>query len=213
MSGMTDDQLDDTFIELIGRSWTIYKETEYANAIDEAMLGGIITALVDCGFVLIDLNTASPWATASTAAGGTGAVDVGSTAGLGHHRLRFEEPSDQSRVDVAIKHLTPDPALASISGHRASAIIGYGRRVPSFTKVGQALKQEVQSSFIVSPEPGTVTFDADMSSGYVYAQIDLLLELQRYVDEHLAVDHDLLRRHLASVIYTMQTFIHVRFGG
>jgi len=70
----------------------------------------------------------------------------------------------------------------------------------------------MQSSFVVSPEPGTVTFDADLSSGYVYAQIDLLLELDRYVSEDLSVDHDLLRRHLASVVYTMKTFVQSRFG-
>jgi len=49
MSGMTDQELDDEFIDLVGRSWEMYKETEYATSIDEAMLGGVITALVDCG--------------------------------------------------------------------------------------------------------------------------------------------------------------------
>lgn len=195
MSGLSDQELDDQFIDLVGRSWEMYKETEYATSIDEAMLGGMITALVDCGFALIDLETANMW---SGAAGG--------------HRLRFEEPADHSRVNVSLRHLTPDPAVAKMIGHRASAVIGYGQRVPQFTKVGQAVKQEVQSGFIASPEPGTVTFDADLSSGYVYAQIDLLLEIERYVDEHLDVDHELLRKHIASVVYTMKTFIQARFG-
>lgn len=195
MSGMTDQQLDDAFIELVGRSWDMYKETEFATSIDEAMLGGVITALVDCGFVLIDLETANAWAGAA-----------------GTHRLRFEEPADHSRVNVSLQHLTADPAVAKMIGHRASAVIGYGQRVPEFGKVGQAVKQEMQSSFIVSPEPGTVTFDADISSGYVYAQIDLLMEIERYVDDHLDVDHELLRHHIASVVYTMKTFIQARFG-
>jgi len=195
MSGMTDQQLDDEFIDLVGRSWEMYKETEFATSIDEAMLGGVVTALVDCGFVLIDLETANMWA---------------GTAGA--HRLRFEEPADHSRVNVSLQHLTPDPAVAKMIGHRASAVVGYGQRVPQFSKVGQAVKQEVQSGFIASPEPGTVTFDADLSSGYVYAQIDLLLELERYVDDHLDVDHELLRKHIASIIYTMRTFIQARFG-
>ena len=219
MSGMTDQQLDDEFIGLIGRSWEMYKETELATSIDEAMLGGIITALVDCGFVLIDLETAGAWA-AMAAAGGTGTtttatggVDVGSTATSAHHQLRFEEPETHARVTVAVQHLTPDVASAKMIGHRASAILGYGERVPNFSQVGQALRQEVQSTFVVSPEPGTVTFDADLSSGYVYAQVDLLLELDRYVADDLAVDHDLLRRHLASVVYTMKTFVRTRFGG
>lgn len=218
MSGMSDQELDDEFIGLVGRSWDMYKETEFATSIDEAMLGGLITALVDCGFVLIDLETAGallgtvaadPATTTST----TAATSVGSAPTAAHHQLRFEEPGSKARVTVALEHLTPDVASAKMIGHRASAIIGYGERVKEFNKVGQAIRQEVQSTFVLSPEPGTVTFDADLSSGYVYAQIDLLLELDRYVAEDLAVDHDLLRRHLASVVYTMKTFVQTRFGG
>lgn len=217
MSGLSDQELDDEFIGLVGRSWDMYKETEFATSIDEAMLGGVITALVDCGFVLIDLETAGallgvvaadPAATTTATAG----TNVGSAATAAHHQLRFEEPETKARVTVALEHLTPDVASAKMIGHRASAIIGYGERVKEFNKVGQAVRQEMQSNFVLSPEPGTVTFDADLSSGYVYANIDLLLELDRYVAEDLAVDHDLLRRHLASVVYTMKTFIQSRFG-
>ena len=209
MSGLSDQELDDEFMGLVGRSWELYKDTEFATSIDEATLGGVITALVDCGFVLIDLETAgaAPVVTTTTTTGTAEPVVTG--AG---HQLRFEEPETQSRVTVQLEHLTPDVATAKIIGHRANAVIGYGQRVKEFNKVGQALRQEVQSSMIVSPEPGTVSFDADLSSGYVYAQIDLLLELDRYVSEDLSVDHDLLRRHLASVVYTMKTFVQMRFG-
>lgn len=212
MSGLTDQQLDDEFIALIDRSWEMYKETEFATSIDEAMLGGVITAMVDCGFALIDLNTASAWGTAAATAANATTTATATPAPSASHELRFEEPQTQARVALSLQHLTPDPAAAKMIGHRAAVVIGYGARVPNFARVGQALRQEVQSSFIASPEPGTVTFDADISSGYVYAQIDLLLELQRYVDDHFAVDHDLLRRHLASVVYTMKTFIESRFG-
>lgn len=215
MSGLSDQELDDEFIGLVGRSWDMYKETEFATSIDEAMLGGVITALVDCGFVLIDLETAGAMlgvVAADPAATPTAGTNVGSTATAAHHQLRFEEPETKARVTVALEHLTPDVASAKMIGHRASAIIGYGERVKEFNKVGQAVRQEMQSNFVLSPEPGTVTFDADLSSGYVYANIDLLLELDRYVAEDLAVDHELLRRHLASVVYTMKTFIQSRFG-
>lgn len=211
MSGLSDQELDDEFIGLVGRSWEMYKETEFATSIDEATLGGVITALVDCGFVLIDLDTAGALA-AVMAADPTAGTNVGSTATAAHHQLRFEEPETKARVTVALEHLTPDVASAKMIGHRASAIVGYGERVKEFQKVGQAVRQEMASNFVVSPEPGTVTFDADLSSGYVYAQIDLLLELDRYVSEDLSVDHELLRRHLASVVYTMKMFVQSRFG-
>ena len=213
MSGLSDQELDDEFIALVGRSWELYKETEFATSIDEAMLGGVITALVDCGFVLIDLET--PGAGLPAAASQTGVTVGDATAAIEpvmHNALRFEEPQTHARVTVELEHLTPDVATSKLIGHRAGVVVGYGERVPNFSQVGQAVRQEVQSGWIASPEPGTVTFDADISSGYVYAQIDLLLELDRYVGEDLTVDHDLLRRHLASVVYTMQTFIRSRFG-
>jgi len=216
MNGLTDQQLDDEFMGLVDRSWSMYKETEFATSIDEVMLGGVITAMVDCGFAIIDLNTAPAGPVAATASSG-GATTTASAAttvapAQVGHELRFEEPQTQSRVTLSLQHLTADPAAAKMIGHRAAVVVGYGQRVPNFSRVGQALRQEMQSSFIASPEPGTVTFDADISSGYVYAQIDLLLELERYVDEHMAVDHELLRKHLASIVYTMQTFVQSRFG-
>lgn len=216
MSGMTDQELDDEFVGLVGRSWELYKETELATSIDEVALGGIITAMVDCGFVLIDLETAGALATAvaatATTQTGTAPAAQSDTVGAEDHQLRFEEPSTGARVLVAMQHLTPDAGTAKLVGHRAQLVVGYGERVPNFSQVGQALRQEVSSSFIVSPEPGTVTFDADISSGYVYAQVDLLMELDRYVSESLQVDHDLLRRHLAAAVYTMRMFVRTRFG-
>jgi hypothetical protein len=218
MDGLTDQELDDEFVALVGRSWELYKETEHATTIDEVALGGIITALVDCGFVLIDLETAGATAapvattttTTTTTAGATSTTS--DTIGVEDHQLRFEEPSTGARVLVAMEHLTPDLATAKVMGHRAAVIVGYGERVPDFGRVGQAIRQEVASSFVMSPEPGTVTFDADLSSGYVYAQVDLLLELDRYVSESMEVDHALLRRHLAAAVYTMRMFVRSRFG-
>ncbi len=213
MSGLSDQELDDEVVALVNRSWKLYKETEFATSIDEAMLGGVITALVDCGFVLIDLETPGAGLAAAPAQSGiTVETGAASPVPVRNNSLRFEEPETHARVVVELEHLTPDVATSKLIGHRAAVVVGYGERVPNFSQVGQAVRQEVQSGWIASPEPGTVTFDADISSGYVYAQIDLLLELDRYVGEDLSVDHDLLRRHLASVVYTMQTFIRARFG-
>lgn len=220
MDGMTDQQLDDEFIGLLDRSWTLFKETEHASAIDEALLGGVITAMVDSGYVAIDVETAgaAPRVTstgAGTAPGsvaGPSAPPVGGiTPGVGHH-LRFEEPASKTRVTIDLQHLTADPGTAKVLGHRVIAEIGYGERVPNASQVTQAVRQEVTSAFVVCPEPGTVTFDADISSGYVYAQIDMILEPERYISESLEIDLDLLRRHIASVVYTMRTFIRTRFG-
>lgn len=208
MAGLSDQELDDEFMGLLKRSWELYKETEFASSVDEAVLGGIVTAMVDCGFVMIDIETVG-----ALALGGAGAVTVETTtAPIQQHQLRFEAPDTGARVTFALHHLTPDAGSAKLLGQMASAVVGYGERVPNFQQVSQALRQELASAFIASPEPGTVSWDSDIGSGYVYAQIDLLLELERYVAADLSVDHDQLRRHLASVVNTLRTFVRSRFG-
>lgn len=212
MAGLSDQQLDDEFVSLVDRSWTMYKETEKATTIDEVLLGGIITAMVDSGFVLIDISSGSSGGatttTTSTSTGGTAPV----VRRAGTHDLRFEVPTSGARVTVTLQHLTPDLASANVLGHRARLEVGYGERLGNAGQIGQALRSEVASTFIAAPEPGTVTFDADISSGYVYASVDVLVEPDRYVDDALSVDHDLLRRHIASLVHTMRTFVHTRFA-
>lgn len=188
MAGLSDQELDDEFIGLVDRSWSMYKETEKAMTIDETLVGGIITALVDCGFVLIDITSGNA------------------------HSLRFEVPTTGARVTVDVQHLTANVATANVIGHRADLVVGYGERLGKAGEIAQALRTEVASSFVATPEPGTVSFDADITSGYVYARIDLYLEPERYVGEDLSVDHDLLRRHIAALVHTMRTFVHARFG-
>jgi hypothetical protein len=188
MAGISDQELDDEFLALIDRSWEMYKETEKAMTIDETIVGGIVTALVDSGFVLIDITT-----------------------GL-QHSLRFEVPTTGARVTVDLEHLTPGLAASKVVGHRANLVVGYGERLGNAGQIGQALRTEVASAFVATPEPGTVTFDADIASGYVYARVDLYLEPERYVGEGLRVDHDLLRRHIAALVHTMRTFVHTRFA-
>ncbi len=214
MDGLSDQQLDDEFIALIDRSWAMYKETEKATTIDEVLLGGIITAMVDSGFVMIDITSGSLFGVAAPAAppAGTTAVPAAPTLPDGTHDLRFEVPTTGARVTVTLQHLTPDLASSSVIGHRARLEVGYGERLGNASQIGQALRSEVASAFVAAPEPGTVTFDADISSGYVYASIDVLVEPDRYVDDSLTVDHDLLRRHIAALVHTMRTFVHTRFA-
>lgn len=202
MSGMSDDELDLTFMNLVDGSWEIYKESQTASSVDEAFLAGAITALVDCGFVLIDITTEGMRigsGQASTLASG--------------HELRFEEPSTKARVLLHLHHLTPDAGSAKILGHRAAAVIGYGAKLPNITQVANAMRQEAQAAMVDTQEPGSVSFDADLSSGYVYAQVDLLLQMDQYFVAGFEIDHDLLRRHLASVVYTMKSFVNARFSG
>ena len=132
---------------------------------------------------------------------------------VNRHELRFEDPTSGARVALVLDHLTPDVGSAKVLGQRARIELGYGEQVPNFSQVGRALRQEMASTYVVSPEPGRVTFDADLSSGFVFCQVDLLWDLDRYVDGSMDVDADLLRKHLAATVHTLRKFLQLRFAG
>ena len=201
-----DQELDDTFMALVERSSEIYEETERATSMDEVFLGGVIAALGDSGFVLIDVVTGGSLRSTPSSAGQV-------VVPPHRHELRFEEPASGARVALVVEYLTPDAGSAKLLGQRARIQLGYGEQVPDFGQVGRALRQEMASTFVVSPEPGRVTFDADLSSEYVYCQVDLLLELDRYVDDSINVDADLLRKHVAATVHTLRKFLQLRFAG
>ena len=203
-----DQDLDDTFMELVERSSEIYKESEQATSVDEVFLGGVIAALGDSGYVLIDILTGGSLRNAGATSSTTQVA-----LPFNRHELRFEDPATGARVALVLDHLTPDVGSAKVLGQRARIQLGYGQRVPNFGQVGRALRQEMASTFVVSPEPGRVTFDADLSSGFVYCQVDLLWELDRYVDDSMDVDADLLRKHLAATVHTLRKFLQLRFAG
>jgi len=188
-------ELDDEFVALVSRSQELHRASPAGNAHDEMVLAGIIAALVDSGYVLIDVST-------------EGASTAGSVNSSGAHHLRFEEPEARSRVSVALQRPNADGGAAVPT----QLIVGYSEQVPNFNQVGQALRQEVASAFVVSPAPGTVTFDAEIATGYVTAQVDLLIELDSYVSPSFEIDHALLRRQLAAVVHTLRSFTRARFG-
>lgn len=213
MGGLSDQDLDDTFTELIDRSWSLYKQTEKATTIDEAIFGGIITAMVDSGFVLIDVASGmAPVSAATTTTTPTTTASTTVAPPPDTHDMRFELAESGARVTITLTHLTPDLASAQVIGHRARLDVGYGERVANAGQIRQALRSEIASAFVATPEPGNVVFDADISSGYVYASIDVLIEPEKYVNDALEVDHDLLRRHIASLVHTMRTFVRTRFA-
>lgn len=184
-----DSRLDAVFSELVERSWDWLSHRQRASQVDEVFLGGVITACLDRGVVLIDV-----------------------TSDGDHHYLRFEDLSDNSRRIFRMTHLTRDPAQAEVLGHRASLVVGYGERVGDIGTVMSALKSEFKSGFLASPEPGTVTVDADVTSGYVYAQVDLFWKLDDYVRSDFSIDRERLELHIEACVHALRKYLRGRFA-
>ena len=189
VSASEDDRLDAIFGEIVRKSWDLVTERELAQHIDEVFLGSVITASLDDGYSLIDLNS-----------DGT------------HHYLRFENMADGSRLIVRLRHLTGDLVTAKVLGQQASAVIGYGEKAKNMSSVMSALKAEFKSGFIQNPEPGTITVDGDLKSGYVYAQVDLLLDIGDYVSDDYSTNTTRLCEHIDATTHVLRKYLRGRFN-
>lgn len=184
-----DDALDRVFGDLVKNSWSYLEEHRFAAHIDEVFVGAVITSTLDTGYSLIDLSS-----------DGT------------HHFLRFENLSDRTRIVVRLTHLTGSLAIAKVLGQRMSAIIGYGEKVGNMGKIWSAIQAEMKSAYIQDAEPGTITVDGDMNSGYVYCQVDLTLDIERYVSKTYAVDYPQLSSHIGATTHALRKYLRGRFA-
>lgn len=184
-----DDRLDAVFGELVQRSWDMVTEREFAGHVDEVFLGAVITATLDNGFSLIDLNSDGD-----------------------HHYLRFENLDDNTRTIFRLRHLTGDIVTSKVLGQQASVVIGYGEKSENISNVISALKAEFKSGFIFNPEPGTITVDGDLTSGYVYAQVDLYLNINDYISDDYKTDYGKLNEHVGATQHALRKYLRGRFA-
>ncbi len=182
-----DEELDAVFAGLVKESWHYHNLVENTGRMDEVLLGALITATLDRGHVLIDLTS-----------DGT------------NHFLRFEDPDNRARVTMAMTHLTRDVTTAKAVGQRASLVVGYGEPIKSFGRVLNAIHQETKSGYLGRAEPGIVTFDADSESQYLYAQVDLYLAIDEYVDELFVIDYAKLGAHVGATVHALRKFLRGR---
>lgn len=188
LATLSDDALDAVFAGLVKESWRWLSDQRFASQIDEVFLGAVITSTLDTGFVLIDLSSDGS-----------------------HHFLRFEDLTDRSRILFRLTHLTPSLAVSKVLGQRASVVIGFGERIGNIAKVFTAIQSEMKSSFLKEADPGTITVDGDLNSGYVYCNVDLFLDIDAYVSRDYRVDHAKLSTHVAGTVHALRKYLRGRF--
>ena len=169
-------------------SWNYLEEHKFASHIDEVFVGAVITATLDTGYSLIDITS-----------DGT------------HHYLRFEQLGEHHRIIFRLTHLTGSLSVARVLGQRAEVTIGYGERVGNPARILKAVQAEMKGRYIREPEPGTITVDGDLPSGYVYCQVQLYLNLADYVGPDYTVDHRELMLHIEAATHTLRKYLRGRF--
>ena len=186
---LSDEAMDRGFVQLIKASWEYYQANRFAEHVDEVFIGAVITSTLDNGYSLIDLNSDGS-----------------------NHFLRFQQMQEGSRIIYQLRHLAHSPAEAKVLGHIASVTIGYGERSANAGRLWNALKAEFKSGYIQSAEPGTITIDADMESGYIYGQVDMYWNISDYVDEHYQTAYPKLTENVAVTINALRKYLHGRMA-
>lgn len=187
-SFVTEEQQEDMFQRLLETSWTIHNAFQETKKKDDLLVGSVITVMVDAGYELIDL----------------------SSDGTAHY-LRFEDiDGTKERFIFRLKNMSEDMVTAKVLGYLAHVTIGYGSPVQNAAKLWETLKSEIKSSFIDTNEPGAITTDADITSGYIYAQVPLIMNLGVYFGDHYEVKYDVLQKHIHSTIHVLRKYLQGR---
>lgn len=181
------EELDGVFAGLVETSWRHHRLLEDTRRMDDVLVGALITATLDTGRALLDITS-----------DGT------------NHFLRFEDPNDRSRVSMAVTHLTRDVTTAKAIGQRAAVTVAYGEAITRFGQVVDAMRKQAKSGYVKTAEPGIVTFDKDDVSKYLYAQIDLYLEIDEYISPAFEVDYEKLTRAVAACVHALRKFLEGR---
>ena len=177
------------FVEQVRTSWKIHKDLSYASTVDEIVLGTVITGAVWVGYSLIDLNS----------------------DGTNHH-LRFENVRSRERLTFKLNHLTGSLETAKVLGHLADITIAYGRPVNDTGKLWSSFKQELKSSFLMRQEPGTITVDADLTAGYLYAQVGLIWPLDEYFEAPYKPDFAKISNDIECTRVALAKYLDGRIG-
>jgi hypothetical protein len=181
---MTDAEASQVFLDLVEASRRHFHEAFVSSRIGDAVIGAVIVWGVGHGYSLIGLNS----------------------DGENHH-LRLEDLVRSTRVLFRLTHLTGRVTLPTIHGHLATIAVGLGERVPDVSRRFRAMGSDVAALFAVGTEPGVVSFAADVTSGYLYCQLGLVVDLDTYAAASLKVDRAILGTHLDGVLHTLGRII------
>ncbi|MDM8521352.1 hypothetical protein QUF64_15000 [Anaerolineales bacterium HSG6] len=183
------EELEQIFVSLVDTSWKRYEENKRNGLMDDLLVGAVIASNVEAGYALIDLES----------------------DGVRHY-LRFEKLATKERLIFQLRNLTEDLVGAKVLGRHARVVMGYGTMTTNIGKIWKIFKDEVKSSMIDSNEPGVISFDADITAGYVYAQVPLLLEIDQYLDAGYQVNQPLLQSHIDATIHSLRKYLNGRLS-
>jgi hypothetical protein len=182
-----DQVLEDRFIQLVQTSWDTYSQFERASWLDDAMMGGLITAHLQNGYFMLDC------------------ISDGSS-----HYARFVN-ENKDRVVVRLQSRAgEDIVFARTIGNIAGLQLSFQRSYPDISKVARAMKSEFKSNLGGQspdfPDPGVFKIDAEGTTAS--CETALLIEIKDYVDPNTFLPNtSLIWSHCTAVYQSLEKYL------
>ncbi len=183
-----DQGLEDRFIQLIQSSWNTYSHFEQASWIDDAMMGGLITAHLQNGYFMLDC------------------ISDGSS-----HYARFVNENKDRVVARLMSKAGEDIVFARTIGNIAGLQLSFQRSYPDVSKIFKAMKSELKSNLAGGktsdfPDPGVFKIDAEGTTAS--CETALLIDLKDYVDAQTFLpDTQKIWTHCTAVYQSLEKYL------
>jgi len=183
-----DQALEDRFIQLVQSSWQTYSQFERAGWLDDAMMGGLITAHLQNGFAMLDCIS----------------------DGTSHYARFVNDKKD--RVVVRLQSRSgEDIVFARTIGNIAGLQLSFQRSYPDVSKIIKAVKSEFKSDMAARqshefPDPGVFKIDAEGTTAS--CETALLIEIKDYIDKDtLLPNTGLIWSHCSAVYQSLEKYL------
>lgn len=174
------------FGELLTQTWEWDEEWNFSTQVDEVFMGALITGTLNQNYFLMTLDS-----------DGT------------HHDLGFEHNDGTSRITYRISYLSDTLPVAKVLGHRVSVLFGYGERATA-PHVDSAAPRAERFGLEKMASPGTLILLRDAESDFLFAKMEITLNISEYVGENYSVDTHRLGNLVKAVTVALRSYLRHR---
>lgn len=170
--------LEDRFSEMVRLSVAHQRRIDWALRPDELLLNSCITAIVERGFVLLDVE---------------------------HHddsqRAVFDHHDDSRHVRLELSPLSPVNAAGDPVGRHVQISVAWGRRVQDADAAFATVRAHATDEHV---DPGTISCEANMVASSASTSVELIWASSDFVGEDHSVDRPALDASIVAILHALE---------
>ena len=170
--------LDDRFSEMVRRSVEHQRRLDWALRPDELLLSSCITAIVERGFVLLDVENFED-----------------------SQRAVFDHNGDSRQLWLELSPLSPVNAAGDPVGRHVQVSVAWGRKVQDADAAFATVRAEASDDVV---EPGTISCEVNMVAESATTSVDLIWAADEFVSNDQTVDRSSLDSSLIAILRALE---------